>query len=338
MMKSTLVMLRERNESIKVPITNGDKPKIEQEMIDRWQTIINIIAKILKVPVALIMQITEASMEVFLKSQNRENPYPENGSDSLGQGLYCETVIGKDKELIIINALKIDYWKDNPDIELNMISYFGLPIKWEDGEFFGTICVLDSRENEYSEDFKGLLNVFKIAIESDLKTLMNKKKLRYYAEMDNMTSSYNRSKIENILINEFARSKRYGNIFSLAVMDIDRLKIINDTFGHLKGDEIIISFAKSVNSRIRAIDYFGRWGGDEFILLCPNTDIQSLNILMEDISKITTQNMDKVVPNSSFCFGCAEYKQEDTDYQEMLKRADQILYEKKDELKKQSSN
>src|SRR6056297_1943633 len=237
MKKSTFVKIRENNDRKRVPITNDKKPVIEQEMLERWQRIINLVAKILKVPAGLIMRITEDSMIVFLKSQNPENPYPKGGSDSLGHGLYCETVIGEDEELLVRNAIKNKKWKDNPDVKLNMISYYGLPIKWEDDEFFGTICVLDSDENVYNNDYKDLLNEFKVAIESDLRTLMYKDELRYYAEMDIMTSSYNRNKIEEILTNEFERSKRYGETFSLAIMDIDKLKQINDDLGHIKGDE-----------------------------------------------------------------------------------------------------
>ncbi|MGD9887177.1 MAG: hypothetical protein AB7T03_04355 [Bacilli bacterium] len=57
----------------------------------------------------------------------------------MGHGLYCETVIGKDEPMIVENAISSEVWKDNPNIKLNMIFYFGLPIKWHDGEFFGTI-------------------------------------------------------------------------------------------------------------------------------------------------------------------------------------------------------
>ncbi len=333
MKKSTFVKIRENNDRKRVPITNDKKPVIEQEMLERWQRIINLVAKILKVPAGLIMRITEDSMIVFLKSQNPENPYPERGSDSLGHGLYCETVIGEDRELLVPNALKNKKWKDNPDVKLNMISYYGLPIKWEDDEFFGTICVLDSDENVYNNDYKDLLNEFKVAIESDLRTLMYKDELRYYAEMDIMTSSYNRNKIEEILTNEFERSKRYGETFSLAIMDIDKLKQINDDLGHIKGDEIIKVFADSINSRIRTVDSFGRWGGDEFILLCPNTDITSINTLMKDITRITLTNMQEVVPEASFCYGCAEYNEEDNDYYDIIKRADKELYKEKDKLK-----
>lgn len=333
MKKIAEVMIREKKDKKIVLITNKDKPEIEQEMIERWQRIIDVVAKILKVPAGLIMQIKETSMEVFLKSQNEENPYPKGGSDSLGHGLYCETVIGEDRELLIENALKSEMWKDNPDVKLNMISYYGLPIKWDDDEFFGTICVLDGKSNKYNDDYKSLLNEFKIAIESDLKTLMYKDKLRYYAEMDEMTSTYNRNKIEQILITEFERSKRYGETFSLAVMDIDGLKQINDKWGHVKGDEIIKAFANGINTRIRNVDSFGRWGGDEFVLLCPNTNIEGINILMEDITKKTILDMGKVITNSSFCFGCAEYSEVDDTYQEALKRADLELYERKAELK-----
>ena len=229
-------------------------------------------AKILDVPAGLLMNITEESMVVFLKSENDENPYPQGGNDKLGHGLYCETVIGKDKELLVEDALKSSEWKDNPDVKLNMISYYGLPIKWPDEEFFGTICVLDSKANNYSEEYKELIKEFKRVIEDDLKMLLYQDKLNYYSETDVLTSVSNRRKLEKILKNEFNRSKRTKNIFSISIMDINKLKYINDNYGHNDGDNIIKAFAQTFKNRIRKTDYFGRWGGDEFLLICPNTD------------------------------------------------------------------
>ena len=164
-----------------------------------------------------------------------------------------------------------------------------------------------------------------------MKALLYKDQLRYYAEMDIMTASYNRNKMEQVLVNEFERCGVSGEVFSLALMDIDGLKKINDTFGHAKGDETLKSFSNGINSRIRTMDWFGRWGGDEFLLLCPNTGIEEMEILLKEVYKSIIKDMGKVVPNSSFCYGCAEYRKGDYDnYQELLKRADKKLYKCKE--------
>jgi len=116
------VFLREDQKLKKVVITDANKPKISNEFIKKWQNIANVTAGLIGVTAALIMKITPDSMEVLVSNENIDNPYNPGDCDSLGQGLYCETVIGKNNKLYIKNALKNDVWKDNPDIDLNMIS------------------------------------------------------------------------------------------------------------------------------------------------------------------------------------------------------------------------
>lgn len=178
MKKYADVLLRQERITKNVNITGLEKPKIEDIVVKKWQKIIDLTAKIVDVPSGLIMQITENSMKVFLKSNNKGNPYQEGGNDSLGNGLYCETVIGNNAELLIDNALKYEEWEENPDVKLNMISYYGLPITWPDKDFFGTICVLDNKENTYNETFKQLISEFKTSIEKDLELLCQAQELR----------------------------------------------------------------------------------------------------------------------------------------------------------------
>jgi len=332
-LKNTKVYLRKEDKEEKVKITGINKPKISSQAVTKWQRILNLMAKIIDVPAGLIMNITEDSMVVFLKSQNNENPYPEGGSDTLGHGLYCETVIGKDKELLVEDALKSMKWKDNPDVKLNMISYYGLPIKWPDEEFFGTICVLDSKANNYSEEYKELIKEFKSVIEDDLKMLLYQKKLKYYSETDILTSVYNRRKLEKTLTNEFKRSKRTKNIFSISIMDINKLKYINDNYGHNVGDTLIKTFAKTFENRIRTTDYFGRWGGDEFLLICPDTEENDIGKLMLDIEKTVEKELDEAGKNFGFSYGCSQFSFEDERFENIIKRADEKLYECKNNLK-----
>ncbi len=326
MKKKTSVFLRKEKIQKSVNITGPDKPEIVRDVMEKWQNIIDLIAKILNIPSGLIMEITEDSMRVAVKSSNKENPYEVGGSDSLGNGLYCETVIGTDAELLIDNALKSDEWNDNPDVELDMISYYGLPLKWPDKDFFGTICVLDNKENSYNNDFKELVAAIRSSIEKDLDLMCQRQQLRFYADMDSLTEVYNRRKIESTISNEYSRSMRKSPSFSIALFDLNKFKEINDTKGHDVGDAILKAFASSINSRIRSIDSFGRWGGDEFILICPDTDKTGMDILLGNVKKSVKDDMDKITPNAGFCYGVAEFSMTDKNYSEILKRADEQLY------------
>lgn len=108
---------------------------IEQSVVEKWQDILDMITDILAVPSGLIMRLHANEIEVFAKSRNIENPYEVNEKASLGLGLYCETVIGTDQRLLVPDALDDKIWCDNPDVELDMIHYLGLPLKWPNGDF-----------------------------------------------------------------------------------------------------------------------------------------------------------------------------------------------------------
>jgi GAF domain-containing protein len=125
------------------------------------------------IPSALIMKIDSSDIKVFLSSKSEGNPYEVGNSDSLvGSGLYCERVIKTKSKLLVANALIDSEWHKNPDIKLNMISYVGFPILLPNEDVFGTICMLDSKENSYEGDATNTLELFKKYIESylDFKT------------------------------------------------------------------------------------------------------------------------------------------------------------------------
>ncbi|RAH36125.1 sensor domain-containing phosphodiesterase, partial [Vibrio vulnificus] len=100
--------------------------EIPEAMQESWQRIVNLLAYIVDVPAALIMRIQPEHIEVFSSSQSSLNPYHQGDSESLGHGLYCETVIEDNTELLVPNALNDKEWDHNPDIKLGMIAYCGL--------------------------------------------------------------------------------------------------------------------------------------------------------------------------------------------------------------------
>ncbi|MBD3422572.1 MAG: PAS domain S-box protein, partial [Chitinivibrionales bacterium] len=153
---------------------------IDSDIIAKWQGIADLLAKIISVPAALIMKTENEHMEVLVSSKTDNNPY-NPGDKEKWHGLYCETVIKTQKELLVPNATTDSHWKNNPDIKLGMIAYLGYPINFPDRTPFGTLCVLDNRENAFSSSYKQLLLQLRDTIETDI-ALLKKETLRNQAE------------------------------------------------------------------------------------------------------------------------------------------------------------
>ncbi len=152
--------------------TQALKFEIPEDILKKWQTIVNIMAELIGIPAALIMRLVEPDIEVFVSGGGNGNPYrPGDHEHFHGTGLYCETVIKTNDKLLIANALTDDNWKNNPDVKLNMISYLGYPILLPDQTPFGTICVLDNKENAYSETYENLIMNFRDIIQSQLELI-----------------------------------------------------------------------------------------------------------------------------------------------------------------------
>lgn len=126
-MKVARVKVKGNKDLVLVPITSPEKPPISKDIEEKWQTLVDLMAKVLGVPSGLIMRLDEFSIEVFMKSRQKENPYHEHEKADLSTGLYCETVVGKRNSLLVPDAREDPEWEDNPDVELNMISYLGFP-------------------------------------------------------------------------------------------------------------------------------------------------------------------------------------------------------------------
>lgn len=107
-------------------------------------------------------------IEVFISSKSPDNPYQMGERANLSTGLYCETVMKTRMPLYVPSALKDPGWRDNPDVLLGMICYFGIPVCWPDGSPFGTICVLDSQEKALAPECEDLMQLMREFIEADL--------------------------------------------------------------------------------------------------------------------------------------------------------------------------
>ncbi len=167
--------------TIRVPVQDPLPVAVSDSIEKKWQEIINLLTRIARVPAGLIMRITRERMEVYLSSTADGTPYAAGNSECLGAGLYCETVIGKNQPLLVTNALTDPVWRDNPDVKLDMISYTGYPLRWPDGSFFGTICLLDAKENAFGDEIHELIRMFAGIVEHDLHDLLQ---MQYLKELN----------------------------------------------------------------------------------------------------------------------------------------------------------
>ena len=152
------------------------------------------------------------------------------------------------------------------------------------------------------------------------------------ATTDVLTNIYNRRKIMKLAAQEFTLSVRYQHPFSILIMDIDKFKIINDTYGHQIGDEVIIEMVKAVLKNIRKVDVLGRLGGDEFMAILPETNqkqavevAERICLGMRDIEITFEADIIKVYTS----IGVASYSEEIINLEDMISSADKALYKAK---------
>ena len=150
------------------PSMPAPKPVISSETTAKWQAAVGLIARLAGVPSCLIMK-TDAPLHSVLVSNSREdNPYTAGQTFRLNEKLYCHSVLSSGDELVVEAADEDPLWHDNDDMEFGMSFYIGLPLRWPDGDIFGTICILDRRRNEQALLFREGLRAFCRIVETDL--------------------------------------------------------------------------------------------------------------------------------------------------------------------------
>ena len=153
--------------------------------------------------------------------------------------------------------------------------------------------------------------------------------LEHLANHDSLTGLYNRKVLQQRLEDEIQRANRYKHPLSIFMMDIDHFKQVNDTFGHNAGDEVLIEFARLLQSSIRQTDYAARYGGEEFIVILPETELTKAVDLAERLREKIAENI-AVINNErlniTVSMGVATFPVHALSWQELLEKADMAMY------------
>ncbi len=153
-----------------------------------------------------------------------------------------------------------------------------------------------------------------------------KQTLKIQADTDALTGLYNRKKFTEILKAEISRTKRYLRPLSIIMFDIDHFKAINDTYGHDEGDYVLKKMSEIVSKNIRDNDTFIRWGGEEFFIIAPETDLNRAKLLAEKLCLIFRNGfVFRTVGVVTCSYGVVQYK-EGYDIDTFVKHADNALY------------
>lgn len=145
------------------------------------------------------------------------------------------------------------------------------------------------------------------------------------SQTDVLTKLMNRAKIDEVLVREVKRSSREGHSFSVVLIDIDYFKDVNDSYGHQAGDVVLTQFSSLLSINVRGTDYLGRWGGEEFLVICPNTDIHGAYTLAENLRKLVEKETFSFIGHKTASFGVAEFHEGDT-LENIFKNVDEALY------------
>ena len=153
------------------------------------------------------------------------------------------------------------------------------------------------------------------------------RELKFLADFDSLTGIYNRRKIEDVLMFELERAKRYGKPLSILFIDIDNFKDINDTYGHRKGDQVLRRVASLIRQELRSTDYVGRFGGEEFLVILPETRPEEAVKVAERIRRVI-ERADFGGVKVTVSVGVTGYAEGES-CSEIIERVDRAMYKAK---------
>lgn len=173
------------------------------------------------------------------------------------------------------------------------------------------------------EDKKNIDSFLSISVD-----ITAKMELEKMASIDKLTDIYNRRMIDQFLQVEIEIASRHNEELSLMIIDIDHFKHVNDNYGHLVGDMVLSQLSKIISDNLRNSDIFGRYGGEEFLIICPKTNKDGAFILAEKLRIIVNEFTFDEVGHKTVSIGIAEFQPDDT-IETLFKKADEALYEAK---------
>lgn len=189
-------------------------------------------------------------------------------------------------------------------------------VKWADGRLLK--CTVSVDINQLKKTQNSLA-------EAHARLALTNRELKRLSTIDTLTGLYNRAKLDEFMSYELKKQRRYHRFFSIILLDIDDFKSVNDTRGHLVGDEVLRELARLMENHIRDTDLVFRWGGEEFLITCPETDRQGVSSMAENLRVCVAAHGFQCGIPLTISLGVAMASEND-EIDSLIARADKALY------------
>lgn len=186
---------------------------------------------------------------------------------------------------------------------------------------------MQAKMNDYEKRVELVVNDLRIEMHQRKEAIQ---KLEVLAVTDPLTQIYNRRKLHEVLLYEINRKYRYKSDLSIVMCDIDHFKKINDVYGHNAGDNVLKFITQVIKDNIRESDVFARWGGEEFVVLMPNTDITSAHMVANKLKEKVAGADFPDVGHVTASFGVALFNSDTDTADSFINRSDTALYQAKE--------
>ena len=288
---------------------------------DAFETIMNLVQQILDVPICAVSLVDRERQ--WFKAQRGLSV-----SETPREISFCTHTVERPAPFLVPDALRDPLFSDSPLVtgEPGIRSYLGIPLMTPEGYAVGSLCVVDTKPRSFTERQVKILSDF-------AKVIVNELESRTVGDLDSLTGAFTRATWEASALAELRRTARYGNPLSFAIFDLDRLSAVNECHGYSVGDEVIRRFANLCHNQIRDTDILGRFGGEEFILLLPETSCENALSIVE---RLRTTFSETPIPISTgvdllvtVSAGLTSSFGRELSVGELLRRADQALLDAK---------
>lgn len=207
----------------------------------------------------------------------------------------------------------------------NFHALLGIPLRSE-GRSYGSLTLLHSKVDHFRPEHERLLEVLAAQAAAAIARAEALEEAQRLAITDALTGLFNARYFGSRLTEEIQRAQRYGHEMALIIVDSDALKLVNDRLGHAAGNELLVALARTIRQQVRASDLIARYGGDEFVILQPETDLDSAKATAERIRAAAYAGSDAAGVERSVSIGVATFPVSARDAETVFRVADEALY------------
>lgn len=312
---------------------------LETPVEERFDRITRIVCQALDVPIAAI-SLLDSDRQWFKSIQGLDV------SETSRKVSFCGHTILQDEPLVVRDTLKDERFWDNPLVtsDPKIRFYAGCPLTIGDNFRIGSLCAIDQTPRDMTDDQIMLLSDLAAMVQSELNNIAlteahhnlihDLKEAERAALIDPLTRLWNRAGGQNLLEREWDYAIRKGTPLSVAMVDIDHFKRINDSFGHCIGDQVLQKISEILLGSLRTFDVVSRWGGEEFLIILPGCEKRDLYHALERLmTAVRNLKMKTDIGGltTTVSIGAATiYPKFDADMSSFIKLVDMAMYDAKE--------